>query len=159
MSNKIETANSLMSSDLNTLLSPETEAKLKRFDKSVDKVNATINNANELTKNVQTLWNCTLETVKTVKELDVLMKNMDVSLERYLQDTNVSLEKFRISAPIVEKQLDRISDRMDNILNSALEINPKTCELKELELRGNLIKQVRDWSDQISTLLIKLMGI
>ena len=87
------------------------------------------------------------------------MKQMDISLERYLQDTNISLEKFKTSAPILEKQIDNISNRIDRILDKALTIDSKNCDIVDLELRSKLITQVRDWSDHISTLLMKLMGI
>ncbi|HPO63069.1 MAG TPA: hypothetical protein PK762_08305 [Candidatus Kapabacteria bacterium] len=147
-------------------LSSENEQFLNRFDSSVNNVkemfaemDTAMNTTKEVVNNVSVLWECTLDTVKTVKEIDFLMKQMDVSLEKYLIDSNISLEKFRTNAPIVEKQLDNISNRIDKILDKALTIDSKKCEMVDLELRTKLITQVRDWSDHISSLLMKLMGI
>ncbi len=163
---KRDIANMVLSSDIKTLLSPEMEKTLNRFDQSVSNVRETINDYNnamnttlEVVNNVSTLFNCAMDTYKTVKEIDFLMKQMDVSLEKYLIDSNVSLEKFRTNAPIVEKQLDNISNRIDKILDKALTIDSKNCEMIDLELRTKLITQVRDWSDHISSLLMQLMRI
>jgi hypothetical protein len=156
----------VLSSNGSSFLTPEMEKTLSRFDSSVtniretaQEINAGINRAGEIVDTVSTLWNCTLETYYAVKELDVLMKQMDCTLEMYLQDTAISLEKFKTSAPILEKQIDKISDRIDRILDKALTIDSKNCEMVDLELRTKLITQVRDWSDHISSLLMKLMGI
>ena len=163
----------VLSSESKSILSPEMEKSLSRFDSSVtnvretaqgiketaQEINAGINRAGEIVDTVSTLWNCTLETYYAVKELDVLMKQMDCTLEMYLQDTTISLEKFKTSAPILEKQIDKISDRIDRILDKALTIDSKNCDMTDLELRTKLITQVRDWSDHISSLLMKLMGI
>jgi len=156
----------ILSSDVGTMLSPETEKMLARVDESVtnvketvQEVNDALNTTKEIVDNVTVLWNCTLDTVKAVKELDVIMKQMDITLDKYLQDTNVSLEKFKTSAPIIESQIDKISERIDKILDSALKIDSKNCDMIDLELRSKLISQVRTWSDHISDMLMKLMGI
>ncbi len=156
----------VLSTDVKTMLSPEMEQTLVRFDTSVNNVRdgisefrSAVGEVKEVVDNVSVLWNCTLDTIKAVKELDVLMKQMDVNLEMYINDTNISLEKFKTSAPILEKQLDKISDRIDKVLDKALTIDSKTCEMVDLELRSKLITQVRDWSDHVSSLLMKLMGI
>ncbi|MFA6090111.1 MAG: hypothetical protein WC755_09720 [Candidatus Woesearchaeota archaeon] len=155
-----------LSSNVKTLLSPEMEKTLSRFDSSVSniketaqEINTALNTSKEIVDNVSVLWSCTLETIKAVKELDVLMKQMDITLEKYLHDTNISLEKFKTSAPILEKQIDNISNRIDRILDKALTIDSKSCEMVDLQLRSQLITQVRDWSEHISSLLMKLMGI
>ncbi len=162
---KREAANMILSADVKTLLSPEMSNTLDRFDSSMNNVkdtantiNDTLQTANEVINNVSMIWNCTLDTVKAVKELDVILKQMDVSLEMFLKNSDVNLAKFQTNAGIVEKQLDRISDRIDKVLDNALSIDSKNCAIVDLELKSKLISQVRDWSDHISSLLMRLMG-
>ena len=163
---KIRMAELVLNSDTKTMLSPKLNEQIERFDKSVSNVKDTfgeINNAldkaNMIIDYASIIWNCTLDTVKAVKELDLVMKQIDVSLEKYLIDADVNLEKFRINAKMVDKQLDRISDKIDTVLDKAMSIDSKTCSDVEIELRSKLITQVRDWSDHISSLLMKLMSI
>ena len=118
-----------------------------------------MNTTKEVIQSVSTIWQCTLDTVRAVKELDVLMKQMDISQEKYLQDSNVSLAKFQHSAHIMEKLLDNISKDISNTLDKALSIDSKNCEMKDLENRSQLITLVRVWSDNLSSMMMKLMSI
>ncbi|MCX7735977.1 MAG: hypothetical protein N2319_04630 [Candidatus Kapabacteria bacterium] len=159
-------SNEILSSSNLLKLTDDTEKFLNRFDNSVNKIKDTfqeINSAmkitNDVIQNVSIIWQCTLDTVRAVKEIDLIMKQMDVNLEMYLKDSQISLEKFKTNAPILEKQLDNISNRIDKILDKALAIDSKNCELIDLELRSKLITQVRDWSDHLSSMMMKLMSL
>lgn len=163
---KIEMSKAILNSDVRTLLSPELDEKIRRFDNSVSNVketigefNSTLDKASGIVDNASIIWNCTLDTVEAVKELDLIMKQLDVSLEMFIKNADVNLEKFKDSAKIVDKQLDRISDRIDSVLDKALTIDSRTCSDVEIELRSKLINQVREWSDHISNLLMRLMGV
>lgn len=160
-----EFVNLVLSSDAETILSPQISKTLERFDLTIsniketsDSINNTLNTTLEIMDNASIIWNCTMDTIRVVKELDVVLKEMDVSLQEYLKDADVKLDKFKVNANIVEKQLDKISDRIDRVLDNAFKIDSKTCTNIDLELRSKLITQVRDWSDHISSLLMKLMG-
>lgn len=167
ISQKREIANEILSSKDGTI-SSKNEHLLDKINSTVLTIQDTVENDDfknalnttaETVDTVSTIFECAVESRIVLKEMDVILKQMDTSVEKYIHDANVSLEKFKTTAPILEKEIDKTSDRIDKILDKALSIDASECQEVDLELRTDLISHVKDWSDRISDLLMKLMGM
>ncbi len=164
---KREIANEILSSK-DGKISPKTEQFLNSIDNTVSQIKDTVKDEDfknalsttqEIVDTVSTIFECAMETRIAIKELDVVLKQMDLSVEKDINDSNISLEKFKTTAPILAKHLDDISNRMDKILDHVLLIDPKTCGEDDLKLRTKLIDMVNDNSNKISNLLLQLMSL
>ena len=78
-----------------------------------------LNNINSLADNI-------LNTVSSWKQMERDMHQMDVQFNAYLAKLDADLEQYKISAPIVSKQLDRVNDLMSRILDKVVDMDVKT---------------------------------
>lgn len=91
-----------------------------------------------------------VETYRAAKELDV-------ALEQYRIAHQSSIDRLRIVAPIVEKQLDRIANQVDRIMAEVTALNPRSCTSEDLAHRTALLQCGRDMSQQLAQVLLSLI--
>jgi len=130
---------------------------LQIFDKanvSMDKLNNSLEIVGDITKSAGDIANIFV----SIKEIDKDIKTIDAELEKFMKNADNSLEKFKTKSAIVEKQLDNFSDRLDTMLNKAMAINTASENQQEIELRTELLKQVKNWGDTMSSILTNLLA-
>ena len=125
-----------------------------RTDSSIDKLNNSLIIVDGIAKTAKEA----ADVFVTIKKIDYEIKNLDVKLEQFIKEADINLEKFKIKAEVVEKQLDKFSDKLDVILNKAVSINTSTENLQEIELRTTLLTQVKNWGDTMSSILMKILA-
>ena len=125
-----------------------------RTDNSIDKLNNSLIIVDGIAKTAKDV----AEVFVTIKKIDYDIKNLDVQLEQFLKKADIDLVKFKIKAEVVEKQLDKFSDKLDVILNKAISINTATENIQEIELRTSLLTQVKNWGDTMSSILMKILA-
>lgn len=86
----------------------------------------TVTTAAEGLNNINTLADSILTTVHSWKQMERDMHQMDVQFNAYLAKLDSELEQYKISAPIVSKQLDRVNDLMSRILDKVVDMEVKT---------------------------------
>ena len=69
------------------------------------------------------------------------------------------MSKFKTKAKIVEKQLDKLSNKIDLLLDRALSIDTKTDNINEIELRSKILDNVNNYSMIVGDALMKLIMI
>lgn len=80
---------------------------------------------------------------------------LDVQFNTYCANLDFQLDKYKTSAPIVREQLNKINGMMDKILDTVLNLD--TDDDQKLDFKLKLLDTLNNYSDKISTLMIKLL--
>ncbi len=107
-----------------------------------------LNNINSLADNI-------LSTVSSWKQMERDMHQMDVQFNAYLAKLDSDLEQYKISAPIVSKQLDRVNDLMSRILDKVVDMDVKT-EL-DMENKNRMMDSLDSYIDKMAEMMVKLL--
>ena len=118
-----------------------------------------LNNSLSLVGDITTTVKETAQVFVTIKEIDRDIKNIDADLQKFMKNADANLEKFKMSANLVGKEIDSLSTRLDKILDKALGINTNTENEQEIKIRTELLAKVDKWSDIMSSILMKLLGV
>lgn len=92
-------------------------------------------------------------------EVHEAIRQTELAVERYRIAAAKSREQLPIIAPIVRKELDHISERLDQVLDRALAIDVEDCTEQDWKYRTQLIEIASGMSDQIFALTMKLLSI
>ena len=107
-----------------------------------------LNSITDITKNL-------CSTIVTWKEIERDMHLMDVKLESFLAEMDYNLSKYRVSAPIIEKQLNFVNDKISQILDHVLKMNAETES--EINMKMRMLSMAEDYLDKLSAMMIKLL--
>ncbi len=107
-----------------------------------------LNHINSLADNI-------LSTVSSWKQMERDMHQMDVQFNAYLAKLDSDLEQYKISAPIVSKQLDRVNDLMSRILDKVVDMDVKT-EL-DMENKNRMMDSLDSYIDKMAEMMVKLL--
>lgn len=107
-----------------------------------------LNNINSLADNI-------LSAVSSWKQMERDMHQMDVQFNAYLAKLDSDLEQYKISAPIVSKQLDRVNDLMSRILDKVVDMDVKT-EL-DMENKNRMMDSLDSYIDKMAEMMVKLL--
>ena len=107
-----------------------------------------LNNINSLADNI-------LSTISSWKQMERDMHQMDVQFNAYLAKLDSDLEQYKISAPIVSKQLDRVNDLMSRILDKVVDMDVKT-EL-DMENKNRMMDSLDSYIDKMAEMMVKLL--
>ena len=107
-----------------------------------------LNNINSLADNI-------LTTVSSWKQMERDMHRMDVQFNAYLAKLDSDLEQYKISAPIVSKQLDRVNDLMSRILDKVVDMDVKN-EL-DMQNKNRMMDSLDSYIDKMAEMMVKLL--
>ena len=83
------------------------------------------------------------------------MHQMDVQFNAYLAKLDADLEQYKISAPIVSKQLDRVNDLMSRILDKVVDMEVKNK--LDLENKNRMMDSLDSYIDKMADMMVKLL--
>ena len=83
------------------------------------------------------------------------MHQMDVQFNAYLAKLDSDLEQYKISAPIVSKQLDRVNDLMSRILDKVVDMDVKN-EL-DMQNKNRMMDSLDSYIDKMAEMMVKLL--
>ena len=110
----------------------------------------------ELTTATEGLNNISsLATVSSWKQMERDMHQMDVQFNAYLAKLDADLEQYKISAPIVSKQLDCVNDLMSRILDKVVDMDVKT-EL-DMQNKNRMMDSLDSYIDKMAEMMVKLL--
>lgn len=114
---------------------------------------AAVNVVNNVTTSVT-------ETIQHIANVKLEMARLDNELEQILAQTNANLERFKSSIPMLSKQLDKASDRIDKITDEAL-AHAKSCSMTEDELKKHslMIDMLESANDSFNNLLMRILSL
>lgn len=114
---------------------------------------AAVNVVNNVTTSVT-------ETIQHIANVKLEMARLDNELEQFLAQTSANLERFKSSIPMLSKQLDKASDRIDKITDEAL-AHAKSCSMTEDELKKHslMIDMLESANDSFNNLLMRILSL
>lgn len=129
--------------------------KLEKFDSSVSNVNNCLAEANLCFNNISELGDKITSTVNSIVDLQRDMYQMDIQFNAYVATLDAELERHKGNLPIVEKQLDKINQMMDKVLDKVLSMDANTE--KEMDIKMKYMESLENFTDKIATMMIKLL--
>lgn len=106
---------------------------------------------NEFTDNISAL-------TQTVAELKRDIAVMDHQLDLFIVASKTDLEKFKLLVPLAERQLDKISSRMDNITMKILMDDFSSIDVGSVKKREMLIDMLSQQSENFNSMIMKLLS-
>ena len=110
---------------------------------SLDKVNNISSNINDM--------------VHTLANMHVAVAQIEAELEAFKTATGAKLEKFKLQVPILDKQMDKISDRIDMITERILSLTDDDMSEETLKKQSLLMDTLSNFSVSFNNLVMKLM--
>lgn len=113
---------------------------------------AAVNVVNNVTTSVT-------DTIKYIADVKVQMKRLDTELEAFIVQTNANLDRFKSAIPMLEKQLDKASNRIDKITDEAL-LHAKNCNMtEEVKKHSLMIEMLSSANDSFNNLLMRILSL
>ena len=101
------------------------------------------------------LSNSAMDLVSQWKEAEILEKKMDTELQAYFAKLDNDITRLNINAPIVREQLEQINNKMDKMLDHLLAMDTDTD--KQMEMKFRMLDSIDKYTDQISSLMAKIL--
>lgn len=113
---------------------------------------AAVNVVNNVTTSVT-------DTIKYIADVKVQLKRLDTELEAFIVQTNANLDRFKSAIPMLEKQLDKASNRIDKITDEAL-LHAKNCNMtEEVKKHSLMIEMLSSANDSFNNLLMRILSL
>ena len=96
-----------------------------------------------------------MDLVSQWKEAEILEKRMDTELQAYFAKLDNDITRLNINAPIVREQLEQINNKMDKMLDHLLAMDTDTD--KQMEMKFRMLDSIDKYTDQISSLMAKIL--
>lgn len=127
----------------------------KMMNNTLIQANDTLENATQCFDAICNIANGISDVANTWADLQRDMHQMDLQFAAYMGNLEVNLEKYRISAPVVSKQLDGLQNIMNKILDKVLEMDA-TNDI-QMQNKMRLMDSVDGYVDKLATMMIKLL--
>lgn len=121
----------------------------------INSANNTLASANDCFNSLCTLSDGIADISKSWTDLERDIHAMDLQFNAYMRNLEVDLEKYKISAPIVCKQLDKLQDKMGAVMNKVVDMDV-TNEL-EFKTKSRMMDSVDKYIDSLASMMIKLL--
>ena len=110
---------------------------------SLDKINSRTSDFNDM--------------VHTLANMHVAVEQIEAELEAFKTATGAKLDKFKLQVPILDKQMDKISDRIDMITERILSLTDGDMTEETLKKQSLLMDTLSNFSGSFNNLVMKLM--
>lgn len=126
----------------------KTNESLTLVQDNLIEANNCINNINEVCERIS---NIAYSWMDMQREMHI----MDLQFNAYMANLDNNLEKYKISAPIVNKQLENLDNIMNRIVDKVIDMNVET----ELDMTNKMrmMDSLDSYIDKVATMMIKLL--
>lgn len=132
---------------------PLTPATVQEFGNNVA---TTVDNALDIVSLVTTSVTDTIQIVANVK---LEIAQLDHDLDKFLADSNMRLERFKSAMPVLEKQLNKISDRIDSITDKMLTNVMDAKDTDSIKKHELMMDMLNGANDSFNNMLCKLISL
>ncbi len=104
---------------------------------------------------------CTVsQTIMYIADIKLQISKLDHELEQFLAQTSANLERFKTAMPILEGQLNRISNRLDTITNSIID-NTKSEQMSEdlVKKHSLLLDLLESTNNSFNNMLLRILSL
>lgn len=127
-------------------------AQMALMQQKLETLRSTMQSAAEASQAISNMVTCVTECVRIRLELEAAVQKWEI-------EAQYRLEKLRKQTPMLERQLERMSDQVDKLVDRALAIDARTCSRDDLELRAQLLRYAQGLSQQVGDTLMRFMLI
>ncbi len=93
----------------------------------------------------------------TFANMQIGIKQINAELDAFKTATGAKLDKFKLQVPILDKQMDRISNRIDQITDKILALTDDDMSEQALKKQATLMNMLSDFNDSFNNLVMRLM--
>lgn len=104
---------------------------------------STVNSFTDKVHNIATLW----------ADIEIEIHKLDLQFDGYIAKLHSDLEMYKAKMPILQKTFEDLSDKIDKILDRALDMEANT-EI-ELKVKLKLLETLDKQTNQLTALIIK----
>ena len=97
------------------------------------------------------------DVVIQAKQIDQAIKQMDLQVELMLMEYDMRIEKYKITLPLIQNQINTYSNRMDTLLDEILKMDAKSNDPSYIKFRSELISTLTRTSETLSNMFIKFI--
>lgn len=100
------------------------------------------------------------DTVKYIANVNYEISKLDHQLEAFIAQTRSNLERFKTAMPVLERQLNNISGRIDRITDNII-MNTQAATLTEDAVKKHqlLIELLTNTNDSFNNMLVKMLAL
>lgn len=121
------------------------------------------NNAMQRVSNIMdraTDITCTFaQVMNSANEMKMEIARLDHQLDAFIAQTDANLERFKRAAPILEKQLENASARIDRITDKILSNSDSDLTPESLQKQSILIDMMTQANDSFNNMVMKLLTL
>lgn len=99
------------------------------------------------------------DVTNAIGNMNLEMKRVDAQLSAFLAHTDANLQRFKAAAPMIEKQLDKASERLDKITDKLLDLTVEAETETDLKKQSLLLDALSNANEQFNGMIAKLMSI
>lgn len=93
----------------------------------------------------------------TFANMQIGIKQINAELDAFKTATGAKLDKFKLQVPILDKQMDRISNRIDQITDKILALTDDDMSEQTLKKQATLMNMLSNFNDSFNNLVMRLM--
>ena len=93
----------------------------------------------------------------TFANMQIGIKQITAELDAFKTATGAKLDKFKLQVPILDKQMDRISNRIDQITDKILALTDDDMSEQTLKKQATLMNMLSNFNDSFNNLVMRLM--
>ena len=123
---------------------------LLAISSATDLMMTSLDKVNNISSNIHDM-------VHTLANMHVAVEQIEAELEAFKTATGAKLEKFKLQVPILDKQMDKISDRIDMITERILSLTDDDMSEETLKKQSLLMDTLSNFSVSFNNLVMKLM--
>jgi transcription elongation factor Elf1 len=103
---------------------------------------------------------CTFaQVMNSANEMKMEIARLDHQLDAFIAQTDANLERFKRAAPIIEKQLENASERIDRITDKILSNSDSDLTPESLQKQSILIDMMTQANDSFNNMVMKLLTL
>lgn len=130
-------------------------SKNTQITEEIAQIDGTLQSADKCLAQINDLGSKVVDITQSWTEMQVNMHKMDLQFNAFIAGLENNLERYKISAPIVNEQLNNIDRVMNRILDKVLEMDVKTK--LDMDNKMRMMESLDTYIDKIATMMIKLL--
>jgi hypothetical protein len=103
------------------------------------------------------LCNIVKDTAITIAEMKMEIAKVEAQVDMFCASLETDLKKYQQRLPIVEKQLNNASERIDRFVDKILEMDGDNTSPEYLQRQSLLLDALTSINNQFNSILIKLL--
>ena len=126
---------------------------------SENRINTAIQRVSNIMDQVSDV-SCTFaQVMNSANEMKIEIARLDHQLDAFIAQTDANLERFKRAAPILEKQLENASSRIDRIVDKILSNSDSDITEESLQKQSILIDMMTQANDSFNNMIMKLLTL